>query len=31
MAMHGNNEAIYVDALRKGSDFMYRMFDRFRV
>ena len=31
IAMHGNNEAIYVDALRKGSDFMYRMFDRFRV
>ena len=31
IAMHGNNEAIYVDALRKGTDFMYRMFDRFRV
>jgi len=31
VAMHGNNEAIYVDALRKGTDFMYRVFDRFRV
>jgi acetylornithine deacetylase/succinyl-diaminopimelate desuccinylase-like protein len=31
IAMHGNNERIYVDALKKGTDFMYRMFDRFRV
>jgi acetylornithine deacetylase/succinyl-diaminopimelate desuccinylase-like protein len=30
-AMHGNNERIYVDALRQGTDFMYRVFDRFRV
>ncbi len=31
VAMHGNNENIYVDALRQGTDFMYRMFDHFRV
>ncbi len=31
IAMHGNNERIYVDALRQGTEFMYRMFDRFRV
>ena len=31
VAMHGNNERIYVDALRRGTDFMYRMFDRFRA
>ncbi len=31
IAMHGNNERIYVDALRRGTEFMYRMFDRFRV
>ncbi len=31
VAMHGNNEGIYVDALRQGTDFMYRMYDRFRV
>ena len=31
VAMHGNNERIYVDALRRGTDFMYRMFDHFRV
>jgi acetylornithine deacetylase/succinyl-diaminopimelate desuccinylase-like protein len=31
VAMHGNNERIYVDALRQGTEFMYRMFDRFRV
>ena len=31
IAMHGNNEGIYVDALRRGTDFMYRMYDRFRV
>jgi acetylornithine deacetylase/succinyl-diaminopimelate desuccinylase-like protein len=31
VAMHGNNERIYVDALRQGTQFMYRMFDHFRV
>jgi acetylornithine deacetylase/succinyl-diaminopimelate desuccinylase-like protein len=31
VAMHGNNERIYVDALRQGTEFMYLMFDRFRV
>jgi acetylornithine deacetylase/succinyl-diaminopimelate desuccinylase-like protein len=31
VAMHGNNESIYVDALRQGTDFMYRMFDHFRA
>ncbi len=31
VAMHGNNERIYVDALRRGTSFMYRMLDRFRV
>jgi acetylornithine deacetylase/succinyl-diaminopimelate desuccinylase-like protein len=31
IAMHGNNERIYVDALERGTEFMYRMFDRFRV
>jgi acetylornithine deacetylase/succinyl-diaminopimelate desuccinylase-like protein len=31
IAMHGNNERIYVDALEQGTEFMYRMFDRFRV
>lgn len=31
IAMHGNNERIYVDALKQGTEFMYRMFDRFRV
>ena len=31
VAMHGNDERIYVDALRQGTEFMYRMFDRFRV
>ncbi len=31
VAMHGNDERIYVDALRQGTDFMYRMFDGFRV
>lgn len=31
IAMHGNNERIYVDALRQGTDFMYRMFGQFRV
>ena len=28
--MHGNDERIYVDALAKGTDFMYRVFSRFR-
>jgi acetylornithine deacetylase/succinyl-diaminopimelate desuccinylase-like protein len=31
IGMHGNDERIYVDALRKGTDFMYRVFDRFRA
>lgn len=31
VAMHGNNERIFVDALAKGTDFMYRVFDGFRV
>jgi acetylornithine deacetylase/succinyl-diaminopimelate desuccinylase-like protein len=31
VAMHGNNERIYVDALRQGTGFMYRLFDHFRV
>ncbi len=31
IARHGDNESIYVDALRKGTDFMYRTFDRFRA
>jgi acetylornithine deacetylase/succinyl-diaminopimelate desuccinylase-like protein len=31
VAMHGNDERIYVDALRQGTEFMYRVFDRFRV
>lgn len=30
IAMHGNNEAIYVDALRRGTDFMYEMLNQFR-
>lgn len=30
IAMHGNNERIYVEALKQGSDFMYQVFDRFR-
>ncbi len=31
VAMHGNDERIYVDALRRGTEFMYRVFDGFRV
>ncbi|WP_433468286.1 M20/M25/M40 family metallo-hydrolase [Spirillospora sp. CA-128828] len=31
IAMHGNDERITVDALKQGTDFMYRLFDRFRV
>ena len=31
VAMHGNDERIRVAALRKGTDFMYRVFERFRV
>jgi len=30
IAMHGNNEAIYVDALHRGTDFMYQMLNQFR-
>lgn len=29
IAMHGNDERIYVEALREGTDFMYRVFTRF--
>ncbi len=29
--MHGNDERIYVDALRQGSQFMYRMFEQFKA
>jgi acetylornithine deacetylase/succinyl-diaminopimelate desuccinylase-like protein len=29
IAMHGNDERIYVEALQQGTDFMYRMFARF--
>lgn len=31
IAMHGNDERITVDALKQGTEFMYRLFDRFRV
>jgi acetylornithine deacetylase/succinyl-diaminopimelate desuccinylase-like protein len=31
VSMHGNDERITVDALRQGTEFMYRLFDRFRV
>jgi acetylornithine deacetylase/succinyl-diaminopimelate desuccinylase-like protein len=31
IAMHGNNENIYLDALAQGTEFMYRMFGRFRA
>ena len=31
IAMHGNDERIYVDALKQGSEFMYRLFSRFRA
>ncbi len=29
--MHGNDERIRVDALRRGTDLMYRVFNRFRT
>ncbi|MBC6461286.1 M20/M25/M40 family metallo-hydrolase [Actinomadura sp. HBU206391] len=29
--MHGNDERIGVEALRTGTEFMYRLFDRFRT
>lgn len=29
IGMHGNDERIYVEALRQGTAFMYRMFSRF--
>lgn len=31
IGMHGNDESIFVNALAEGTDFMYRMFDRFRA
>ncbi len=31
IAMQGNNERIYVDALRQGAQFMYRMFEQFKA
>lgn len=31
IAMHGNDERIFTAALEKGTDFMYRVFDRFRA
>ncbi|HYO18493.1 MAG TPA: M20/M25/M40 family metallo-hydrolase [Dermatophilaceae bacterium] len=31
IAMHGNDERIRVDALRQGTEFMYRVFSRFRA
>ncbi|MFD0686671.1 M20/M25/M40 family metallo-hydrolase [Actinomadura fibrosa] len=31
VTMHGTDERISVAALRQGAEFMYRMFDRFRV
>jgi acetylornithine deacetylase/succinyl-diaminopimelate desuccinylase-like protein len=31
IGMHGNDERIFVDALAKGTDFMERVFDRFRA
>ncbi|HEY7719531.1 MAG TPA: peptidase dimerization domain-containing protein, partial [Pedococcus sp.] len=31
VGMHGNDERIYVDALAKGTDFMFRVFSRFRA
>lgn len=30
ISMHGTNERIYVDALRRGTQFMYEMFSHFR-
>jgi acetylornithine deacetylase/succinyl-diaminopimelate desuccinylase-like protein len=31
VTMHGNDERITVDALNQGTEFMYRLFERFRV
>ncbi|GAA2576570.1 M20/M25/M40 family metallo-hydrolase [Actinomadura fulvescens] len=31
IGMHGNDERISVAALRQGTEFMYRLFERFRV
>ncbi|MEW2352833.1 M20/M25/M40 family metallo-hydrolase [Spirillospora sp. NPDC029432] len=31
IGMHGNDERITVEALKQGTDFMYRLFDRFRT
>jgi acetylornithine deacetylase/succinyl-diaminopimelate desuccinylase-like protein len=31
IGMHGNDERIFVEALAKGTDFMERVFDRFRA
>ncbi|MFG1999694.1 M20/M25/M40 family metallo-hydrolase [Spirillospora sp. NPDC048911] len=31
IGMHGNDERISVAALQQGTEFMYRLFDRFRV
>lgn len=30
VTMHGNDERIYVEALQQGTEFMYKMFARFR-
>jgi hypothetical protein len=29
--MHGNDERVATDALRRGTDLMYELFARFRV
>ncbi|MFD0853488.1 hypothetical protein ACFQ07_14720, partial [Actinomadura adrarensis] len=31
IGMHGNDERIGVAALQQGTEFMYRLFDRFRI
>lgn len=31
IGMHGNVERIFADALAQGTDFMYRVFSRFRA
>ena len=31
IGMHGDDERIFVDALKTGTDFMYTVFERFRV
>ncbi len=31
IGMHGNDERIFVEALTKGTDFMYEVFARFRA